>query len=115
MRLQMASRGPTGKPKGAQQRSKGTLKATKMEGNDPRGAKRRPYKNHKVKLQYYLVNNTIQEAKLQYYLVNNTIRKSVFYGFSWKLHSYAVNNTIQHTPKAPNAAETAQPAACKPG
>ena len=73
-----------------------------MDGNDGRGAKRGPYKNHKVKLQYYLVNNTIQEAKLQYYLVNNTIRKRVFYGFSWKLHSYAINNTIQHTPKAAN-------------
>ena len=29
------------------------------------------------------------------------------------MHSYAVNNTIQHTPKAPNTAETAQPTACK--
>ena len=115
MRLQMASRGPTGKPKGTQKRSKGLLKPTKWKENDPRGAKRGPYKNQKVKLQYYLVNNTIQEAKLQYYLVNNTIRKSVFYGFSWKLHSYAVNNTIQEPPKAPNASKTGQPAACKPG
>ena len=73
-----------------------------MKGNDSRGAKRGPRKNHKVKLQYYLVNNTIQEAKLQYYPVNNTIQKRVRYGFSWKLHSYAVNNTIQHAPKAPN-------------
>ena len=84
-----------------------------MKGNDPRGAKRGPYKNHKVKLQYYLVNNTIQEAKLQYYLVNNTIQKSVFYGFSWELHSYAVNNTIQEGPKAANWAQTATPGACK--
>ena len=82
MRLQMASRGPTGEPKGAQKRSKGTLGATQMKENDPRGAKRGPRKNTKAKLQYYLVNNTIQEAKLQYSAVNNTIRKSVFYGFS---------------------------------
>ena len=79
MRLQMASQGPTGEPKGAQKRSKGTLGATKMKENYPSGAKRGPRKSHKVKLQYYLVNNTIQEAKLQYYLVNNTIQKSVFY------------------------------------
>ena len=62
-------------------------------------------KNHKVKLQYYLVNNTIQEAKLQYYLVNNTIQKRVFYGFSWKLQYYAVNNTIQRTPKNAHKAQ----------
>ena len=87
-------------------------KSIENNAKDPKGG---PSKKQKVKLQYYLVNNTIQEAKLQYYLVNNTIRKSVFYGFSWKLHSYAVNNTIQHTPKAANMAETATPPACKPG
>jgi hypothetical protein len=81
--------GPHGQPKGAQKRSKGTLKATKIDGNDPRGAKRGPYKNHKEKSQYYLVNNMIQKAKLQYYLINNTVQKSV-------------NNTIQETPKAAN-------------
>ena len=113
MKLQRASQGPTGKPKGAQRRPKGTLRTTKIKENDPRGAKRGPRKNTKAKLQYYLVNNTIQEAKLQYYLVNNTIQKSVFYGFSWKLHSYAVNNTIQEGPKAANWVQTATPGACK--
>ena len=102
MKLQRTSQGPTGKPKGAQRHPKGSLGTTKMKENDTRGAKRGPCKNTKAELQYYAVNNTIQEAKLQYYLVNNTIRKSVFYGFSWKLHSYAVNNTIQQAPKAAN-------------
>ena len=74
MKLQRASQGPTGKPKGAQRRPKGSLGTTKMKENDPRGAKRGPRKNTKAKLQYYLVNNTIQEAKLQYYPVNNTIQ-----------------------------------------
>merc|ERR1711966_60752 len=48
MKLQRASQDPTGKPKGAQKRSKGTLKTTKMEGNDSRGAKRGPCKNTKL-------------------------------------------------------------------
>jgi hypothetical protein len=82
MRLHMSNQVPPGKPKGAQRRPKETQEATKIKRNDPRGTERGPRKNPKVKLQYYLVNNTIQEAKLQYYLVNNTIQKTVFYGFS---------------------------------
>ena len=76
--VQMSNQGPPGKPKGAQRRPKETHEATKMKRNDARGAKRGPCKNPKVKLQYYLVNNTIQDAKLQYYLVNNTIQKTFF-------------------------------------
>ena len=118
MRLPRSKRAPQGRPKGAPRGPKETPESTKTERNDPKGAKRAPRRNPKVKSQYYLVNNTIQEAKLQYYLVNNTIQKSVFYGFSWKSQYYAVNNTIQQTPKAANEPKkdtNLTPCTCKPG
>ena len=97
MRFKCRTRVPPGKPKGAQRRPKETHEATKMNRNDARGAKRGPCKNHKVKLQYYLINNTIQEAKLQYYLVNNTIQNPNFGDFCLKSSSRAVNNPIQRS------------------
>ena len=75
-----------------------------MKRNDARGAKGGPRKNPKVKLQYYLVNNTIQEAKLQYYLVNNTIQNPNFEDFCLKWSSRAVNNPIQRGKKKPVSA-----------
>ena len=72
---------PKGSPRASKSGPREKLEATQMEGNDPRGAKRGPNKNHKVKLQYYPINNTIQNAKLQYYPINNTIQKSVFWIF----------------------------------
>ena len=105
--------GRPGETQGHPKASPGDPRGDQNEAKWPRGTKRGPRKKQKVKLQYYLVNNTIQEAKLHYYLLNNTIQKTVFYGFSWKLHYYLVNNTIQLTPKAANGPKNTKPAACK--
>ena len=80
--------GPKGNPKWPPRPSKSIENSAK----DPKGG---PSKKQQVKLQYYLVNNTIQEAKLQYYLVNNSIQRSWEHDFFWELSSHAVNNTIQ--------------------
>ena len=72
---------PKGAPRTSTRPHKNSKMTPQMTPNDPRGAKQGPSKNQQVKLQYYLVNNTIQEAKLQYYLVNNTIQNPNFGDF----------------------------------
>ena len=80
--------GPKGNPKWPPRPSESIENSAK----DPKGG---PSKKQQVKLQYYLVNNTIQEAKLQYYLVNSSIQRSWKHDFFSELSSHAVNNTIQ--------------------
>ena len=75
---------PKGSPRmstRSQRKSKMTPRPSKSIENSAKDPKGGPSKKQQVKLQYYLVNSTIQEAKLQYYLVNSSIQNLILVTF----------------------------------